>query len=74
MNTDPPTVRTIRLLPAEDLPGSVRQSLSDLAKISESLDAGTVPSLAMAATLETISREIRGAAAICGGYNSGITA
>jgi hypothetical protein len=61
-------------LPAEDLRGSVRQSLGDLARVSEALDAGTVPSLAMATTLETISREIRGAAAICGGYNSGIIA
>lgn len=63
-----------RPLAAEDLRGSVRQSLGDLARVSESLDGGAAPDLSTARLLETIARELRGAAAVCGGYASGFTA
>ena len=63
--------RRVRVLATEDLAGSVRQSLADLATVSGQLDGGTVPSAAMAALLEAVAGELRVAAAICGGYRSG---
>jgi hypothetical protein len=67
MTTNDGSVRTVRLLPTEDLAGSVRQSLADLGKISEQLDAGVVPGMIMATQLETLAGEIRAAAAVAGG-------
>ena len=66
-----PGVRRVRVLATEDLAGAVRQSLADLATAGEQLDAGIVPSAAMAALLEAVAGELRVAAAICGGYRSG---
>jgi hypothetical protein len=56
-----------RANPADDLAGSVRQSLGELAKISEALDAGVPPTLALAVTLETLAGELRSAAATAAG-------
>jgi hypothetical protein len=74
MTSDLPTPRRVRLLPTEDLPGSVRQSLGDLQSVSAQLDAGHVPGLGTASMLERIADELRGAAAIAGGYHSGYIA
>jgi hypothetical protein len=57
---NPPTVRAV---PFDDLAGSVRQSLSELAKISEAMDAGHPPGEATAMRLVTLAAELREAAA-----------
>lgn len=54
---------TVRAVPFDDLAGSVRQSLSELSKISEAMDAGTVPGEAVAVRLASVAAELREAAA-----------
>ena len=56
-----------RANPAEDLPGSVRQSLGELAKISEALDAGVPATIAMAVTISAVAVDLRDVAALMTG-------
>jgi hypothetical protein len=53
----------VRAIPFDDLAGSVRQSLSELAKISEAIDAGHPPGEATAMRLTALAAELREAAA-----------
>jgi hypothetical protein len=57
----------VRAIPAEDLAGSVRQTLGELAKVSDALDSGVVPSLTMSVMLSTLAGELRSAAAAAAG-------
>ena len=52
-----------RTLPADDLAGAVRESLSDLARVSAALDAGVWPALTMAVMLRQLAGELAEAAA-----------
>jgi hypothetical protein len=54
---------TVRAVPFDDLAGSVRQSLSALARISEGMDAGIPPGEPVAMQLVTLAAELREAAA-----------
>jgi hypothetical protein len=53
----------VRAVPFADLAGSVRQSLSELAKISEAMDSGHPPGEATAMRLSALAAELREAAA-----------
>jgi hypothetical protein len=54
---------TVRAVPFDDLAGSVRQSLHELAKISEAMDVGIPPGEPVAMQLVTLAAELREAAA-----------
>jgi hypothetical protein len=54
---------SVRAVPFDDLAGSVRQSLHELAKISEAMDVGIPPGEPVAMQLVTLAAELREAAA-----------
>jgi hypothetical protein len=54
---------TVRAIPFDDLAGSVRQSLGELSKISEAMDAGHPPGEHVAMRLVSLAAELREAAA-----------
>ncbi|HMH90861.1 MAG TPA: hypothetical protein VK586_07210 [Streptosporangiaceae bacterium] len=54
---------TVRPKPADNLAGSIRESLGELSKISEALDSGIAPSVTMAVMIGTLAEDLRDAAA-----------
>jgi len=56
-----------RAVPAADVPATVRGALSELAKISEALDAGVPATVVMAVTLSAVSMDLRDVSALMTG-------